>query len=326
MIEKINKLFFKNIYLIKLFIFLFLVFVFVNFTHNNFDGTNDIKIETSSNLSSNETYSFFFDRSCEVTGGMHDRHKVRWIKAFTLKNIFQKSSYVSNIFPYYLNIILHSLLLFSSLILLNKSLSLDRKYIVLFLLYVTFVFQQHLSEYSYSIFEMFFLSLAIFSSKNKKNLLFLVSCILASLNRESGFIILLTWLIFNNDYKRFFIFSLITLIIFIAVNYDIFDCLINPNFFLPLERQYGQTNISDLSNINLFSLIKVITINFLFPFGLGFYFYLNSINKNKILLSLYFIYFLIFLIATPVHHMAVKLILLPIIFTTIYYKNYQKSR
>ena len=188
------------------------------------------------------------------------------------------------------------------------------------------MFQQYLGEYSFSIFEMFFLSLAIYSSKNKNYLLFLISCILASLNRESGFIILLTWLIFNNDYKKFFIFSLITLITFIAVNYDIFNCLINPKFFIPLESQQGQTNISDLGNINLASLIKVISINFLFPFGLGMYFYLNSTNKNNIILFLYLIYFLVFLVATPFHHMAVKLILLPIIFTTIYYKDYNENK
>ena len=146
MIEKINNLFFKNSYSLNLIIFLYLVFVFINFTHNSFDGNGNIKIETSKILSSNESYSYFFDRSCEVSGDMHGRHKVRWIKALTLKNIFQTSQNLNNILPYYLNIILHSFLLFSTLILLNKTLSIDRKYILLFLLYVTFIFQQYLGE------------------------------------------------------------------------------------------------------------------------------------------------------------------------------------
>ena len=97
MIEKINNLLFKNNYSLHLIIFLYLVFVFVNFTHNSFNEykkvdfplyedseeifikKNNIKIETSKILSSDETYSNFLDRSCEVTGNLHDRHKVRWV-------------------------------------------------------------------------------------------------------------------------------------------------------------------------------------------------------------------------------------------------------
>ena len=61
MIEKINNFFFKNSYSLNLLIFLYLIFVFINFTHNSFDGNNNIKIESSKILSSNENYSFFFD-------------------------------------------------------------------------------------------------------------------------------------------------------------------------------------------------------------------------------------------------------------------------
>ena len=82
------------------------------------------------------------------------------------------------------------------------------------------------------------------------------SCSLAVLNRESGFIILLTWFIFNKDIKQFLIFSTISSILFLAINYDLIKCLYDPKFFVPLEKQEGQVNLSDLSNISLFSIIN----------------------------------------------------------------------
>ena len=317
--------FFKSNYLLNVVILLFITFVFINFIHHrfiNYDGDNfKFKMGISEELTSDKTYSKILDKNCEVTGSMDDRHKVRWLKFIVLKNIFQISSNLNKLLPYYVNILLHSFVLFFSFILIRKTFSTEKKYILLFLLYVTFVFQQHLGEYSYSIFEMFFLSLSLYSSKNKKNLLFLTSCILATLNRESGFIILLTWLIFNDEYKKFLGFLFLTLGIFLISNYQILECLINPKFFIPLEHQYGQVNITDFKNINIFSLGKLIIINFLLPFGLGMYFYLNSKIKNKFLLLLFFVYFLVFTFATPAHHISIRLILIPLIFCAIYFAN-----
>ena len=321
--------FFKSNYLLNVVILLFITFVFINFIHHsfiNYDGANfKFKMGISETLTSDKTYSKILDRNCEVTGSMDDRHKVRWLKSIVLKNIFQISSNLNKLLPYYVNILLHSFVLFFSFILIRKTFSTEKKYILLFLLYVTFVFQQYLGEYSYSIFEMFFLSLSLYSSKNKKNLLFLTSCILATLNRESGFIILLTWLIFNDEYKKFLGFLFLTLGIFLISNYQILECLINPKFFIPLEHQDGHVNITDFKNINIFSLGKLIIINFLLPFGLGMYFYLNSKIKNKFLLLLFFVYFLVFTFATPAHHISIRLILIPLIFCAIYFANLDKK-
>ena len=194
-----------------------------------------------------------------------------------------------------------------------------------FLLYITFIFQHYLSEYSYSIFETFFLCLSLYASKNKKNLLFLTSCSLAALNRESGFIILLTWFIFNKDVKKFFIFSIIVSLLFLSFNYDLIRCLFDPKFFIPLEKQKGQVNLSDLNSVGLFSIIKLFFVNFLLPFGAGLYFLVISKNKNLILIFLFIIYLLVFLIAAPLHNMSVRLILLPLIITSIYFYNLEKN-
>jgi len=215
----------KSNYFLNTVILLFIIFVFINFVHNNLGNyqSDNFKIEVSEQLASDKTYTHILERDCEVTGNMHDRHKVRWVKILALKNIFQVSFNINESLPYYLNILLHSFILFFSFLLISKTFATEKKYILLFLLYITFVFQQYLGEYSYSIFEMFFLSLALYSSKNKKHFLFLTSCVLATLNRESGFIILLTWFIFNVEYKKFLGFFLLTSAIFIIVNYQILE-------------------------------------------------------------------------------------------------------
>ena len=92
---------------------------------------------------------------------------------------------------------------------------------------------------------------------------------MAVLNRESGFILLSFWLIFNKDLKIIFSFGAI-LIIFLIANFETINCIVNPKFFIPLEKQEGQVNFSDLSSLSLLSLVKLMAINFVIPFGIIF--------------------------------------------------------
>ena len=317
----------------------------VNYMHNEYDPyyKNQIKISGSekilyekkydlknfynNTLIDNSDYSFAFNRNCEITGDMHDRHKVRWLKQLLIKKIYLLSSSFNNSSPYYVNIFMHSFLLFFSFLLINKCFSYNRNYNFLYLLYITFIFQQHLGEYSYSIFEMFFLSLALFASKQKNKILFLFTCLMAVLNRESGFIIALTWLIFNHKEIKTFLFVLILCsITFISVNFDLLECIIKPNYFIQLKYQESQINFTDILNANIFSIAKLILINFLLPFGLFFYFYINTEQKNKFLLYIILIYLITFLIATPAHHVAVRLVLLPLIFVALHFKENNKIK
>jgi len=335
-----NINFLKKNFFLNLISFLFVTIVFLNHIHNSIDPykkidlkynnndtyallqTSEIKKELSQRLISNDSYTNILDRECKITGDLHDRHKVRWVKALFLKSVFNFSYNFNEILPYYVNIILHSLIIFLSLIILNKTFALDRKYNLIFLLYVTFIFQQHLSEYSYSVFETFFLSLSLYASKNKKHLLFLLSCLLAIFNRESGFVIIFVWLIFNNnEFKKLIMFFMASSLIFLIINFDILKCLFDPKFFVPLENQEGQVNFSELASNNIISTIKLIFTNFLLPFGIGIFYLTLAKSKNKILIALFVIYFLMFVLATPAHHMSVRLILLPLIFTSIYFYN-----
>ncbi len=327
MIPFLSSLRFKNLSLNTI-IFFFITIVFVNQIHLHLDYSdideNSAKIKYSEKLVSEDTYKSL-NRECEITGQFSDRHKVRWVKSLFLQEIFLISEQISNVLPYYINIFLHSLVIFLTLIILNKTFSFNHKYTLIFLLYVTFLFQGYLSEYSYSIFEMFFLSLCLYASKNKKIFLFAISGILAVLNRESGFIILLSWLIFNKEFKKLMIIYIVTGIIFLLLNFDILKCLINPIFFIPLENQEGQTDFHDIFKINIISLIKILILNFLLPFGLVFYFLVKTDRINKVLLAMLLIYFLVFMIATPLHHVSVRLLLLPLVFTSIYLFSNQKK-
>ena len=310
---------------------LFIVFVFINFVHNKYESykeiesgnyfklnNSDFKENINLKLRSDETYEKILEKECEVTGNMHDRHKVRWLKASLMKNIFQISDKLNSNLPYYVNILIHSFLIFLTLLFIDRTFQINKEFIIFFLLYITFIFQNYLGEYSYSIFEMFFASAALYASKKKNIYLFLIFTTMAVLNRESGFIILLTWLIFNNNYKTFFISSILVFLIFLTINFKTINCMINPKFFIPFEPQKGQVNVNNFQSINFLSLIKLFLINYILPFGIIFYNILKYKIKNKFFILIVLIYLITFLIATPVHHMAVKLIILPLIILSFY--------
>ena len=205
---------------------------------------------------------------------------------------------------------------------MKKNFPIDEKYSLFYLLFVTFIFQQALGEYSYSILDMMFISLCLLASKIRNLIFFIIVCCLAIMNRETGFLALFTWLIFNNnDYKKFIIISICVLSVFILINFDILSCIFKPKFFAPLEYQQGQINYSDLLNANILSIIKVLSLNYIIPFGLGFYIYMKTKNKNKQLLIIFLIYLLTFIIASPVHKMELKMLLLPYLWTFIYFKD-----
>lgn len=335
----LNNSLIKNTF-INTVIFFFIVLVFLNQIHLQLDNfifektnvenhflkkdSDYAKKKFSESLIDERNY-IALDRDCVVSGYFGDRHKVRWVKAVLLKNFFSLSKEINEKLPYYNNILLHSLLVFLSLLILKKTFNLKEKYILFFLLYFTFIFQNFLSEYSYSIFEMFFLSLSLYASKKKKFLLFLTSTLLAVLNRESGFIIILTWLVFNNEYKKLILGSVLIGLIFIFINFDIIKCIFRPEFFIPLENQDGHTDLHDLSKINFISLSKLLILNFFLPFGLPFYYLFVTQKKNILLIGIFFIYLITFIIATPLHHVSVRLLLLPLILTSMYLYHSEKK-
>jgi len=325
--------FLKKIFL-NLFVFTIIVTIFINFTHNQIPSeikveNNNVGIKTivSQELASEDSYKFFLDRDCEITGHMKDRHKVRWVFNIILFNIYDNLINLNTVLPYYFNILLFSSIIFLSYLILFRTFEVKREYKFLFLFFIAFIFQNILSEYQYSIIEMLFLSLAIYASKNGNFWQFLFWVVLATLNRESGIFISLTWLIFNKELKQTFMAIILSSIALISLNLDIFSCLLDPKFFLPLENEPGQFNFTDIFyEKNYLSTVKILMINFIIPFGSCFYIYLNTTNKNKMIFYILILYLIMFTVALPLDHLAPRLILLPILIALIYFKEGNRTK
>jgi hypothetical protein len=154
-----SKSFFKTLS-VNLIIFAYIAVVLVNFLHNSHNSyikseelsqnnstevyllkKETLKEDISNYLTSKNASEFYLDRECKITGDMHDRHKVRWVKNLVLEKIYEASLNLNKTSPYYVNIFIHSLLIFLSLIILNKTFVFNGRYHLLFLLYVTFIFQ-----------------------------------------------------------------------------------------------------------------------------------------------------------------------------------------
>jgi len=327
----------------------YIVFVLVNYHHNEYDEYEKIKLNKS--IQNSNSFEFFqlknknlklniseklidknssehfqnvMDRKCLISGDMENRHKVRWVRVLAHNKLLTESAKINKTAPYYVEIILHGLLIFLAFTLLRKTFPIPEKYFYLYFLSITFIFQQHLGEYTYSIFDLFFIACALYTSNKNNIFFFIIVCIFATLNRETGFLLTFSWLVFNQNFKQFLIILIVSSIPFVLLNFDIFSCLIQPKFFVPLEYQHGQVNYSDLKNLNIFSTMKTILINYLVPFGFGFYFYYKTKKKNKFLFLLFFLYLFVFLVASPLGKIELKLLLIPYIWLFIYLsKNYK---
>ncbi len=330
------KKFFANLFILAI-----ITTIFVNTVHKYYQNTfldeesnisidekntslknRNFKTSISKYISSEEAYEKYTDRNCEVTGSMEDRKKTRWVFKSLMYKIYEFLFNKNILLPYYFQILFFSALIFLTFFITFKTFPIKNEYKYLFLFFIAFVFQNRIGEFQFSIFEMFFLSLALFASKTKNFMVFLISVLLATLNRESGILISFTWFIFNYDLKKFIYILGLTSITFILINFDIISCLINPKFLIPIENQEGQFNFSEIGNsINYLSALKVLLVNFIIPFGFSFYVYFTTEKKNKIILYILLIYLITFLVAVPPEHISSRLILLPILISLIYFKS-----
>ena len=111
--ENLNKVF-KTDIIVNLSAFILIIFVFINFTHNSSDPHRfklienntylkvdgyEFKKNMNDYLAADSTYAHALDKNCEVTGNMHDRHKVRWVKELFLK--YNIPSIIENEINYY---------------------------------------------------------------------------------------------------------------------------------------------------------------------------------------------------------------------------------
>lgn len=350
-----NQNLFKNFNLFKflsnIFILIIITSIFINYIHRNsifsnitvytqngevvktdknehlyFKNNKNVKILYSGFLTGKDNYSAYFNRDCVVSESSEERKRVRWIWPYFYYQMFNQVDNLSKTAPYYTNILFFSFLLFLTYFFIFKAFPIPESYKFLFLFFIAFVFQNPLGEHQFSIVETFLMSLAFYASRFKKFKVFVLAVLLAQLNRESGFLLGFIWLVFNKDFKKTCLAIAIAGVAFGTVNYDIITCLINPKFYIPLEYQKGQFNLEDVGNtISIASMAKVILLNFIIPFGSIFYLIFTTSKRNNVILFLTTIYFIIFLVVLPWQHIAVRLMLLPILLSVIYFKNLESN-
>jgi hypothetical protein len=277
--------------------------------------SNNVKYKLSNNLSSYSSYDTYFDRNCVVSGSLEERKRVRWLIRWVEYTIYKSLHKVSAVLPYYMNIVFYSFLIWLGFFLCMQICDYSWKNSCIYLFSIAFIFQHELSETNFSIIETMLISLAIFASYKKNIALFIVTTIIGVLNRESGLLFILFWFVFNNsDYKIPLFTGVLSVLSLLLINYDIINCFLEPSFFLPTEKQDGQFNLSEVGqSISYLSLIRVIINNLLIPLGISIYFFSNLENKKNPLFYIICLYYLMFIVATPLHHISVKMITIPLI-------------
>ena len=282
---------------------------------------SDPRVEISQDLS---TASILLsDRSCGVEGSLENRKRLRWVykvAEYKIYNYLYEN--VSNVAPYYFNVILYSVFLLISLIIIGRVVPINMPQYFVFMASLLYIFQFQLAEMSYSVLEMLFISIALYASFKKNILLLAMSVVFAIHVRESGVLLPFFWLIFNRTFLPIIISLLVSVGIWMGVsNFDIIDCIFNNNFLLVFDRsvlsnkpQSGQISFGNLldGSLSLISGLRLITEGYLIPITTAFFlsYYCALYNKKKIIIAI-IIYLLIFILATPLLHHSVKMILIP---------------
>lgn len=201
--------------------------------------------------------------------------------------------------------------------------------LAIFFFVISFYSFKKVSELRYSFFEMFFISASIYFAYIKKKLFFLITVILATLNRESGILISSIWFVFNGiglknkrlvlDNKEIIygIFSVLAcLTILVSLNLKLFSCGL------------GLSNMSLASQSalsgSIFRTVNIVFSNFILIILLFIFFYKN-INEQYKLLILAALYLLIFIVFTPADHDVLRILFAPIIilYSNFYLKNFK---
>lgn len=280
------------------------------------------------------------DNLCdEIKDRKIDRHHLRWVfeglRISMLENIylkFQSKKILNYFFSFSIFLILLVSFLFSlmsSCVMSKKKLSdlNEKNILIIFFTHISFLSLysfREVQEIRFSVYEMLILSTCIYFSLKRLFSLYLITCILAVLNRESGIIFTLIWFILNsnftaqnkifskNNIKNFiksFSAFIITILIFIYVNKDIFNCGFIPQLFTHIAND--NTRVLE-QNLFSFRLLNSFITNFLLVFFFLLFFWYKSENQLKVT-SIVIIYSLIFVFFAPIDHSILRIIFLPII-------------
>ena len=306
--------------IILAFIFVMFFIIFKNVVDSQFVRAYGVEaalgkeVEISKELTSLSTYTLYFDRSCKVSGSLEDRKRVRWVPRVLEYKIFSLIENIHPVAPYYLYVLLMTTIIYASLLLCLMISGINWKNLFLFVCPLLFILSFPLSEINFSMIEMLFISMGLFFSYKKKFLSFLLVVIAGTLNRESGVLIALTWFVFHPQQLGKLIIGFVIAFSALALaNLDIIPCFFKLGFFLSLDHQEGQFTIRDVS-LNPYELLrftKIMAQNFLIFLFPAILLWLNNQKSSRNFLCVFFLYFFVFLIFTPLLHISVRLIIIP---------------
>ncbi len=256
------------------------------------------------------------ERSCGSSPSLENRKRLRWLIKINESKLYQYVyENISKLGPYYLFVVSYSLLLFSTLLILGRIVPLNMPQYFVFLCGVLYIFQFQLSEISYSILEVFFISAALYASYKRKALLLIFVVVLAIHNRESGVILSFAWLLFNRSMTPVLLSLVLSVGIWLGVsNFDIVHCVLSNDFLVSRKPQEGQIGFWSLNNgsVSILSFLRLIVEGYVIPIVALYILYQSSTlyNKKNIFIAC-LLYALIFLVATPLLHHSVKMLFIP---------------
>ena len=195
--------------------------------------------------------------------------------------------------------------------------------LAIFFLIISFYSFRAVSELRYSFFEMFFISASIFFAYTKRKILFLITVILATLNRESGILISSIWFIFNGlEFREnkltikiketlySFLFVAICLAILISLNIKFFSCALEFS-----DMTYATTSVFEG---NIITNLNILFTNFFLIIFLFIFFY-KKLSDQFSLILLAFFYGTIFIMFTPADHYILRILFAPILLLYSYH-------
>jgi hypothetical protein len=289
----------------------------------------------------NKTNENYFNRDCERPYSLESRKKVRWVFKKMSDSLYKISYDTIGLYGFLLMyLFVHTLMVLISFISIKLAISkvLDNVsqsinvaknsdsafVLLLFLTLFLFHFNGKVVAFSTTIFEAAFVSLAIFASVSKKMFLFLSVATLAVLTRESGFLVILIWFVFNQKIDKNIGYFLTPFAVFLFANYDIFNCMMDIKFYI------GSDNFTRGSSIGF---NRVLFNSFLIIANYGILFSLmtfinlrlrrsESFNNNSVYL-IFLIYLFVLIVATPLDYISIKFIAIPfVIFYVAIYREY----
>ena len=266
------------------------------------------------------------DRSCGSGASLENRKRLRWLIKINEHKLYQYVyENISTLGPYYLYVVSYSLLLFSALLILGRIVPLNMPQYFVFVCGVLYIFQFQLSEISYSILEVFFISVALYASYKRKALLLIFVVVLAIHNRESGVILSFGWLLFNRSIAPVLLSLALSVGIWLGVsNLDIAHCVLNNDFLVSTKAQEGQIGFWSMSSgsVSIISFVRLIVEGFVIPVVAILFLYQSCTlhNKRKLIIAV-LVYLSIFIIATPLLHHSIKILFLPL-FVMLSSKNF----